>query len=587
MQGRIATTLAVLMLLVVAAPASATNFTVTRLDDPLGATCTATTCDSLRAAVTEANKDAKTTDSIALGVATYTLSQAQSLTISGPLTITGVSARRTIIQGNGATRVLNVTVGPVTVQQLTIQGGKETAQGQFGGNILNTTSVLNLLRVRLTGGQAQGGAGLATVGGAVTIRDSLIDHNTATFATTSAGGGILTQTTGATTAIPASVALTNSTVALNTVASTGSRTTAFGGGIYNAAGSSVTLQGATIARNTMTAAATEGAGLYDGSSGNISGISSSASIIASNLGAGTEINCFHNLAFVQPNPNLEGVPASCGFARAADPQLATTLSNQGGYTDVLTIPATSPAKGFAANCPVTTDQRDASRTAPCDVGAFEEGVTAPVIDPVDTGPGPQPQPQPSPTPTPTPTVVPPKPVFHKTVVVKPVSGKVKIKLKGSNKFVTLTAADDIPLGSTIDVKAGKIQLSSVPKKDGTVQTATFFGGIFKVTQSGRITDLRLTEGLAPCGSRAHASAAKAKKKPKTRHLWGNGKGAFRTTGRYSAATVRGTEWLVQDSCSGTLTRVKHGVVNVRDTVRHKTIVVRAGHRYTAKPKKKK
>jgi hypothetical protein len=51
--------------------------------------------------------------------------------------------------------------------------------------------------------------------------------------------------------------------------------------------------------------------------------------------------------------------------------------------------------------------------------------------------------------------------------------------------------------------------------------------------------------------------------------------------------VRGTEWLVQDSCSGTLTRVKHGVVNVRDTVRHKTIVVRAGHRYTAKPKKKK
>ena len=27
-------------------------------------------------------------------------------------------------------------------------------------------------------------------------------------------------------------------------------------------------------------------------------------------------------------------------------------------------------------------------------------------------------------------------------------------------------------------------------------------------------------------------------------LWGSGKGKFRTTGKYSAATVRGTIWLV-------------------------------------------
>jgi hypothetical protein len=175
-------------------------------------------------------------------------------------------------------------------------------------------------------------------------------------------------------------------------------------------------------------------------------------------------------------------------------------------------------------------------------------------------------------------------VFHKTVVIKPVSGKVKVKLKGSNRFVTLTSADDIPLGSTIDVKAGKLQLSSVPRAGGTPQTATFFGGIFKVTQPGGTTDLKLTEGLASCARRGHASAA-AKRKPKTRHLWGQGSGSFRTTGRYSAATVRGTKWLVQDSCSGTLTRVTQGVVNVRDNVRHKTIVLRAGHRYRARPRR--
>ena len=72
----------------------------------------------------------------------------------------------------------------------------------------------------------------------------------------------------------------------------------------------------------------------------------------------------------------------------------------------------------------------------------------------------------------------------------------------------------------------------------------------------RLTDLTLTEALAPCKrSGARASA----KKPKSRKLWGQGSGKFRTVGHYSAATVRGTRWLVQDSCSGTLTRVTQGV----------------------------
>ena len=48
--------------------------------------------------------------------------------------------------------------------------------------------------------------------------------------------------------------------------------------------------------------------------------------------------------------------------------------------------------------------------------------------------------------------------------------------------------------------------------------------------------------------------------------------------------MRGTKWLVQDSCAGTLTRVAQGVVTVRDNVKHKTIVVRAPKRYTARPK---
>ena len=60
-------------------------------------------------------------------------------------------------------------------------------------------------------------------------------------------------------------------------------------------------------------------------------------------------------------------------------------------------------------------------------------------------------------------------------------------------------------------------------------------------------------------------------------LWGSGKGKFRTDGKYSAATVRGTIWLVQDQCNGTLTKVKRGTVQVRDFKRKKTVSVKAGH----------
>jgi hypothetical protein len=181
--------------------------------------------------------------------------------------------------------------------------------------------------------------------------------------------------------------------------------------------------------------------------------------------------------------------------------------------------------------------------------------------------------QPTPTPTPTPTPVP-----GKTVVGRPVSGKVLVKVPGKG-FVELDATQSIPLGSTIDTKKGTISLTA---KAG--QTATFHDGIFKITQTKTTTDLTLNEALAKCPKKGAAHAAA--KKPKTRKLWGNGSGSFRTRGQYSAATVRGTEWLVQDSCAGTLTQVKKGVVAVRDNVKRKTIVLRAGKKYLARPKKR-
>jgi hypothetical protein len=206
------------------------------------------------------------------------------------------------------------------------------------------------------------------------------------------------------------------------------------------------------------------------------------------------------------------------------------------------------------------------------------GNASPLSAPVSVGTFPaQPTPTPSPTPTPAASPVPQKSVAGqgpKTVLVRVPGGK----------FVPLDPSKPIPLGSTIDATKGAIVIFAVLKKGGKVEQARFFDGIFKITQTQTTTDLTLNEALAKCSSKA--SAAAAKKKPKSRKLWGEGSGSFRTRGQYSAATVRGTKWLVQDSCSGTLTRVSKGVVAVRDNVKRKTIVLRAGKSYLARPKRR-
>ena len=117
--------------------------------------------------------------------------------------------------------------------------------------------------------------------------------------------------------------------------------------------------------------------------------------------------------------------------------------------------------------------------------------------------------------------------------------------------------------------------------------ALFYGGIFIVTQKRGVTQLALSEALAACPSAKRASAAAVKKKkPKSRSLWGDGHGAFRTSGQYSAATVRGTNWFTKDSCDGTLTKVKSGVVEVNDFVRHKKLLLRKGKSYVARPRRR-
>jgi hypothetical protein len=178
----------------------------------------------------------------------------------------------------------------------------------------------------------------------------------------------------------------------------------------------------------------------------------------------------------------------------------------------------------------------------------------------------------------------PPPVAGKTVNVERVSGKVRIRRPGSKRYVALTAEAQIPVGSSIDTRRGRIAITAAQGGGGTA-SADFFDGLFKLTQAkgSKLTTLTLTERLRCPGK---ASAAAAGKKKKSRKLWGDGSGRFRTKGKHSAATVVGTKWLVEDRCRSTLTRVVRGRVSVRDFARKKTVIVRAGKRYTARAKRR-
>ena len=218
---------------------------------------------------------------------------------------------------------------------------------------------------------------------------------------------------------------------------------------------------------------------------------------------------------------------------------------------------------------------------------------------------------------------PPPPVLGQAVDVKPVSGLVLVKLPGQSArdasgahlrvhaglakgvgFIPLTEARQLPTGTQVDARLGKIQLTAAAStRHGKLQNGTFNGGLFKLSQdrggfTKGLTTLSLLEGAFP-GSPTYASCKAKKATDATapfasaalsstvlQSLRSSAHGKFRTRGHYSAATVRGTAWTMSDRCDGTLVTVQRDTVAVQDFVRHVTVVVRAGHSYLARASRK-
>lgn len=162
----------------------------------------------------------------------------------------------------------------------------------------------------------------------------------------------------------------------------------------------------------------------------------------------------------------------------------------------------------------------------------------------------------------------PKPALRRAVVIDVARGRVTFQLPGDERRRSLTGPTSVPMQTIVDAEDGRVRLTVARDQSGRTDRGVFYDGRFRLSQGrGRrpITHLRLLgEFDTACSSKRAASGATAAAKPRRRRLWGNGKGRFRTRGRYSAATVRGTKWLVEDRCDSTLTRVARGEVEVID-----------------------
>jgi hypothetical protein len=267
---------------------------------------------------------------------------------------------------------------------------------------------------------------------------------------------------------------------------------------------------------------------------------------------------------------------SSGLALGAGNQSAEPLFADGAYRPAAGSPTIDAgALDAFASSPDPDGRPRALGTAP-DIGAYE---FAPVTG--DGGPSGE---------LPDDLKGVPLPKQGRSVVVAPARGTIRIRRPGTARFTALDEPGRIPVGSVIDARRGRVELVSAIDGD-RVQTGLFWGSKFKTSQrrTGRgMTTLTLRGGnLAACPrTKAHGALAVASRKRKRqprRSLWARDHGGrFRTHGHDSVATARGTAWLTQDRCSGTLTRVIEGSVSVRDLVRHKRVLVKAGHSYRAR-----
>lgn len=511
--------------------------------------------------------EARTGDSVVVPPGVYALARDR-----GPLVVQrdgirvrGAGARATAIDGGDATSVLAVRApGTLTLEALTLRAGR--AEDDGGLAHVAEGSSLTVIDAALRDGQAGNGTlagrgGAAYNAGTLVLVRSLAAGNVAAAGAVAFGQGGAIYSSGTLTA-------TNTTFSGNLAG--GNVASARGGAVLTGVGGRSAFAHATFAGN---GAGTTGSGGHlavdDGGDATIR-----ASVLGPATGRPGAEACDGSIT--SQGHNLQA-GSDCAFGAEGDRDDVDArlgpLADAGGGTDVHDLPEGSPAVDSVpvAGCP-DSDQRGAPRPSGprCDAGAVERAAAPP------PPPGPS---KPAPL---------PPPVLGATVNLEFGHGTVTVRLPGG-RGRTLTGSRQVPVGTRVDATGGLVRLTGTTDSAGTSATAKFFDGAFEVHQdagSGSATpvDLKLRVTKAPtCGTAKSLQARKrGKRRAKGRGLWGRGKGRFRTRGRHSAATVRGTWWYVGETCKGTFTRVRAGAVDVRDLPRRRTIRLGSGDSYTAR-----
>ena len=187
------------------------------------------------------------------------------------------------------------------------------------------------------------------------------------------------------------------------------------------------------------------------------------------------------------------------------------------------------------------------------------------------------------------------PVAGETFNAAPESGEVLVRRPEDGALIPLQEGASLPVGTRLDSRNGAVEIETAPGVGftGAVQHARFSGATFKVGQprgKGRVVSIDLQHGdFESCDAaprsrpKSRTTARAAARSKRVRAIFGSGKGRFRTKGRHAAATVRGTVWSIEDRCDATVTTVREGVVDVEDFTNGRTVAVRAGRSYTARP----
>lgn len=524
--------------LLVAAPAAAA---ATRYATPTGASSGSCTADA-PCALSTAISGAASGDEIVVEPGDYSVG---SLSATVPLNIHGVAgqARPRIVGSSSSAGVFSLKNPGTTLSHLYVQSTGSTQAIEFQGGVIDDVVLV---------GAATDTVKLIGAAGGTVLRDAVVRN-------TSSGNAIKLMD-GSGTNASGSIALRNVTA------------------VADGSGYSGVLS--SVSRNTATA----------------------MDLIARGQAEDLDASGGHVLTISYSNfrPGLAPGVTDAGHNQSADPLFADAAA--GDYHLAAGSPAIDAGALDSLSGSIDPDGNPRVLGSAPDIGAFETAggqpaaggdggddpgtLAAPAVSPGDPSGLPL-----VPLTDPMAGLDLPVPRYGRTLALAPAAGRIFVQAPGHRRFVVLGTAATVPVGSLVNAKAGAVRLVSARDANGTPQGSVFAGSTFAVGQQKGDTVLSLRGGsFSSCPRRGAHGAAKASiarrrvgRHAVIRQLWGRDHGGrFQSRGRFAAALVRGTTWLTQDRCDGTLIRVTQGTVTVRNLVTGRRVTVRAGHSYLAR-----